>query len=129
VAEFMRELRGIRGERPVTAKELEFAKQAIIRGFPRGFETPGQLAGQLSDVVLNNLPDDYFNNYIARVQAVTLADVERVAQKYLDPSRMAVLVVGDRKEIERGLRSLESIGTVTLLDADGKPVNEGGGQR
>jgi predicted Zn-dependent peptidase len=113
----------------VTAKELEFAKQAIIRGFPRGFETPGQIAGQLSDVVLNNLPDDYFNHYIARVQAVTLADVERVAQKYLDPSRMAVLVVGDRKEIERGLRSLESIGAVTLLDADGKPVSEGGGQR
>ncbi|MCA1613462.1 MAG: insulinase family protein [Acidobacteria bacterium] len=129
VVEFMRELRGIRGERPVTARELELAKQAIIRGFPRGFETPGQIAGRLSDVVLNGLPDDYFNNYIARVQAVTLADVERVAQKYLDPSRMAVLVVGDRKEVERGLRSLESIGTVTLLDAEGKPVVEGGGQR
>jgi hypothetical protein len=122
VAEFMEELRGIRGDVPVTERELEFAKQAIVRGFPRSFETPGQIGNRLTDLVLYGLPDDYFNNYSARVRAVTLADVQRVAQKYLDPSRAAVLVVGDRKEIERGLRSLESIGTVTLLDADGKPV-------
>jgi zinc protease len=123
VVEFMKELRGVRGEIPISEKELEFSKQAIIRGYPRGFETPGQIANRLSDVVLYGLPDDYFNNYIQRVRAVTLADVQRVANRYLDPSKMAILVVGDRKVIEPGLRSLEAVGTtITFVDMEGKPV-------
>jgi zinc protease len=126
VFEFMKELRGIRGERPVTPAELEFSKQAIIRGFPRTFETPEQMASRLTDIVLYNLPDDYFNNYIARVRAVTVEDINRVANRYLDPSRMAILVVGDRKVIEPGLRSLTDVGTtITFVDTEGKPSTEG----
>src|ERR687886_2722666 len=128
VFEFLKELRGIRGERPVTQEELEFSKQAIIRGYPRTFETPEQLANRLTDLVLYNLPDDYFNNYIARVRAVTVADVNRVANRYLDPSRMAILVVGDRKVIEPGLRSLTDVGqTITYVDPEGRPATEGSG--
>ena len=123
VAELLKELRGIRGDIPITEKELEYSKQAIIRGFPRGFETPGQMANRLSDVVLYDLPDDYFNSYIQKVRAVTLDDVQRVANRYLDPSKMAIVVVGDRKVIEPGLRSLEPVGTtVTFVDTEGKPV-------
>jgi zinc protease len=123
VAEFMKELRGVRGEIPITEKELEFSKQAIIRGFPRGFETPGQMANRLGDVVLYDLPDDYFNSYIQNVRAVTLDDVQRVANQHLDPAKMAILIVGDRKVIEPGLRSLEAVGTtVTFVDMEGKPV-------
>ena len=123
VAEFMKELRGVRGEIPITEKELEFSKQAIIRGFPRGFETPNQMASRLSDVVLYDLPDNYFNSYIEKVRAVTLDDVQRVANRYLDPSRMVILVVGDRKVIEPGLRSLEPVGTTfTVVDMEGKPL-------
>jgi zinc protease len=128
VYEFMKELRGIRGERPVTASELEFSKQAIIRGFPRTFETPEQMANRLTDIVLYNLPDDYFNNYIARVRAVSVEDINRVANRYLDPSRMAILVVGDRKVIEPGLRSLTDVGqTITFVDQEGRPATEGSG--
>ena len=127
VAEFLKELRGIRGEIPVTAKELEFSKQAITRGFPRGFETPEQIANRLTDVVLYNLPDNYFNNYLSNVRAVSLEDINRVANRYLDPSRMAILVVGDRKVIEPGLRSLTDVGTtITLLDTEGRSTSEGG---
>jgi zinc protease len=130
VSEFMKELRGIRGEIPVTERELEYAKQGILRGFPRGFETPDQIANRLSSIVLYNLPDDYFNNYSARVRAVTLADITRVANRYLDPSRMAILVVGDRKAVEPGLRSLGIGEGITLLDVEGHPVgatSESGG--
>lgn len=122
VAEFLKELVGIRGAVPVTQEELEFAKQSIIRGFPRGFETSSQIADRLSDVVLYDLPDNYFNDYIWRVSAVTLDDVVRVAEKHLDPSRMVILVVGDRRLIEDPLRSLDGLGsTVTALDAEGRP--------
>ena len=106
-------------------------KQAIIRGFPRNFETPEQITNRLSDLVLYNLPDDYFNNYLANIRAVKLEDVNRVATRYLDPSRMAILVVGDRKVIEPGLRSLTDIGqTITFVDPEGRPSTEsktGGG--
>jgi zinc protease len=121
VMEFIKELNGVRGGRPITVQELEFAKQAIIRGFPRGFETPEQISSRLTDVILYGLPDDYFNNYIARVRAVTLDDVNRAANKYLDPSRMAILVVGDRRVIEPGLRSLTDVSqSITFLDAEGR---------
>ncbi len=124
VTEFMKELRGIRGALPIRPAELEFSKQAIIRGFPRSFETPDQIAGRIAAVVIYNLPDSYFNDYIARVRAVTLDDVERVANKYLDPSRMAIVVVGDREIIETPLGSLPEIGpTLTLIDTEGRPIS------
>jgi zinc protease len=123
VAEFLKELRGIRGDIPITERELEFAKQAIIRGYPRGFETPEQIANRLDDLAVYGLSDDYFNRYIANVRAVSLEDVKRVANRHLDPSRMAILVVGDRKAIEPGLRSLEGVGTtITFVDTEGRPV-------
>ncbi len=126
VFELMKELRGIRGEMPVTTDELEYAKQAIIRGFPRSFETPSQIAGRLETVVTYDFPDNYFNSYIQNVQAVTLADINRVANRYLDPSRMAIVVVGDRKVIEAGLRSLEGLGeTITFVDTEGRPATTG----
>ncbi|HYY58024.1 MAG TPA: pitrilysin family protein, partial [Pyrinomonadaceae bacterium] len=123
IAEILKELRGIRGEIPITEAELEFSKQAIIRGFPRSFETPEQVANRLADVILYDLPDDYFNRYIARIRSVTREDVLRVARQYLDPAKMVVLVVGDRASIESGLRSLDGVGpAITLLDTDGEEL-------
>lgn len=128
VVEFMKELRGIRGEIPVTQQELTYNKQSIISGYPRGFETPGGIGNRLSDVVVYGLPDSYFNDYIRKVNAVTLADIQRVANKYLDPSKMAILVVGDRSAVEAGLRGIDGWGsTIKVLDPDGKPVTVGGG--
>ncbi|HEV2864696.1 MAG TPA: insulinase family protein [Pyrinomonadaceae bacterium] len=127
VAEFMKEIRGIRGEIPVTQAELEAAKQAIVRGFARNFETPDQIASQFELIVTYDLPDTYFNTYVERVQAVTLEDVNRVANRHLQPDRMAVVVVGDRSKIEQGLRSLETYGErVTLVDTEGRPAAPGG---
>jgi predicted Zn-dependent peptidase len=123
VIEFLKELRGIRGDIPVTQSELDFAKQSIIRGFPRSFETPEQIAGRLGSLMLYGLPADYYNSYLQNISAVTVADVQRVAQKYLDPDRMAILVVGDRAVVEKGLREIEGVGSsLTVLDLEGNPV-------
>jgi zinc protease len=125
VGEFLKELRGIRGEIPVTAEELENAKRGLTLGYPRGFETPAQIAARLSDVAVYGLPANYFDNYVANIQRVTLADVTRVANSSIDPNRLAILVVGDRKAIEPGLRQLAGLAnTITLLDAEGRPVAE-----
>jgi zinc protease len=122
VAEFIKELKGIRGAVPVTQKELEYNKQSLIRRYPSGFETVGQISGQLSNLVVYGLPDTYFNEYIQKINAVSLADVNRVANKYLTPDKMAIVVVGDRKVIEPGLKQLGY--DVLLLDTEGNPISQ-----
>jgi zinc protease len=125
VAEFLRELRGIRGDIPVTQSELATAKQSLTLGYPRTFETPAQIAARLADIALYGLPDNYFNDYVASVERVTLADISRVANAVIDPSRLAILVVGDRKVIEPGLRALDGLGnTITVLVVEGRPISD-----
>ena len=122
VQEFLKELSGIRGGRPITQQELEVNKQSFIRRFPAGFETVGGISNQLANLVTYNLPDSYFNDYIAKVNAVTIDDVNRVANKYLDPDKMAIVIVGDRKVIEPGLKELGR--PITFLDTEGNPITQ-----
>jgi len=120
VAEVMKELTEIRAGRPVSQKELDYNKQSLIRRYPGAFETNFGISAQLSNLVVYGLPDTYFNDYISKVNAVTLDDVNRVANKYLDPSKMAIVIVGDRKVIEERLKELGY--PLTILDVDGSPV-------
>ncbi len=122
VVEFIKELNGIRGAIPVTQTELETNKQSIIRGYPQGFETVGQISNQLSNLVTYGLPDSYFNDYISKVSSVTLQDVNRVANKYLTPDKMAIVIVGDKSVIEPGLKELKM--PIEFLDAEGNPINQ-----
>ena len=68
------------------------------------------------------MPDTYFNDYIGKINAVTIQDVNRVASKYLNPSRMAIIVVGDRNLVEPKLRELDF--PVIAVDMEGKPVSK-----
>jgi zinc protease len=120
VQEFLKEINGVRGAIPVSQQELEYNKQSLIRAYPRGFETVGQISGQLSNLVTYGLPDSYFNDFISKVNAVTLADVNRVANKYLTPDKLAIVIVGDRKVIEPGLKELSY--PIVILDTEGNPV-------
>ena len=123
VVEFLKELNGIRGAIPVTQSELEYNKQSLVRSFPRGFETAGQIGGRLDDLVVYDLPETYFNDYIKNIEKVTLADVNRVANKYLTPDKMAIVVVGDKSVIDSKLREIENLGqSIVYLDSEGNPV-------
>lgn len=122
VAEFMKELNGIRGGIPITQKELDYNKQSLIRRYPSAFETIGGISGQLANLVVYGLPDSYFNDYISNINAVNIDDVNRVAKKYLDPSKMAIVIVGDRTVVEPGLKDLGY--PITILDTEGMPVTK-----
>src|SRR5687767_6279885 len=117
--EFMKELRAIR--EAVPDSELEKAKRYLQLQLPGEFETTGDIASQLIPVVVYGLLLDYYNSYVQRIEAVTVADVQRVAQQYVDPSKFAVVIVGDRKVIEAGLRALD-IGELSIRDLTGQPV-------
>jgi zinc protease len=113
--EFFNELNAIR--QPVPADELSRAKNYISLRFPSGFESTSDISRRLEDAVVYRLPDDYFAKYVANIEAVTAADVQRVATKYIEPDRLAVLVVGDRKVIEPGIRAL-NLGAIKALGID-----------
>lgn len=123
VVEFMKELNGIRGAIPVTPAELDYNKQSLIRRYPAGFESVQQISNQLANLVIYGLPDSYFNEYIQKIQAVTIDDINRVANKYLTPDKMAILIVGDKNAVEPKLKEIEGWGnTITYLDLDGNPI-------
>jgi predicted Zn-dependent peptidase len=102
--EFFNELNGIL--KIVPADELTRAKNYVALRFPAGFEATTDISRRLEDMVVYKLPDDYFSKYVQNIQAVTAADVQRVAQKYIAPEKFAVVIVGDKKAIETGVRGL-----------------------
>ena len=113
--EFFNELNGIL--QPVPADELARAKNYVALRFPGGFETTGDISRRLEDALVYHLPDDYFSKYVQNIEAVTAADVQRVAQKYIQPAQFAVVVVGDRKVIEPGIRAL-NLGPIKVMTID-----------
>ena len=113
--EFFNELTAI--GKPVGADELTKAKNYVALSFPSQFETIGDLSGQLEELRVYNLPDDYFAGYVKALQAVTSADVQKAAATYIQPARFLVVVVGDRKTIEAGIRAL-NLGTVRTMTVD-----------
>ena len=117
--EFMKELNGIR--QPVPPAELSRAKRYLQLQLPGNFETTQQIAAALVPVALYGLPLDYFNNYVQNIEGVTQADVARVAQQYINPGSLAVVIVGDRKTIEQGLKSA-NIGPILIRDITGQPI-------
>jgi zinc protease len=92
--EFLYELDRIRKE-PVSEKEIADAKSYLTGVFPIRLETQEGLTDQLVQIKMLNLRDNYLQSYRDRVQAVTIADIQRVAEKYVKPEEVAVVVVGD----------------------------------
>jgi predicted Zn-dependent peptidase len=124
LVEFMKELRAIRDTVP--RAELEKATRYLQLQLPGQFETTGAIASQLVPLVVHGLPLSYYNDLVQRLGGVTQADVQRVAQRYLDPSRFLVVLVGDRKSIEAGVRALDlgPVAIKTIPDVLGAAVHQ-----
>ena len=117
--EFMKELNGIRQAVPVD--ELTRAKRYLQLQLPGNFETTQQIGAALVPVALYNLPFDYYNNYVQNIEGVTQADVNRVAQQYVNPGSLAIVIVGDRKTVESALKSI-NVGPISIRDMSGLPI-------
>lgn len=106
--ELMAEVRRI-GSEPVPEQELKNAKRALIGGFALSLDSPQTLISNLATQKIYNLPADYWDTYPQRVEAITAADVQRVARKYYDASRLQIVAVGDGASVRK---VLEKYGTV-----------------
>ena len=118
--EFMKELKRIRTE-PVPADEFDRARRTIVGGWARQLEFPNSLLGNIVTSKLYGFAADYWDTYPAKIAAVTPADVQRVAQKYITLDKLAIVAVGDAEKIKA---DLAAFGAVEATDADGKPLGE-----
>lgn len=100
--EFFTEIGRIRQE-PVADAELTSARDYLVGVFPLRFETPGPVAGSLSGLFVHDLPEDELARYRGAIEAVTAADVLRVAQDHIHPERSAIILVGDHDKFGAAL--------------------------
>jgi zinc protease len=108
------QIKRIRTEK-VSEKELSETKSFYNGYFPLQFETPEQIATQILDVELYDLGEDYIRNFRKSISAVTADDILRVAQKYLDPDNIKLVVVSKAEELKAGLESLGEVEITSFL--------------
>ena len=122
VQEILREIDALR-EAPPSAAELSLATEYLAGVFPIRFETTAAVAGALAGAAVHGLGADWFRTYRDRVQAITEADVHRVAREQLDPARLLVLAVGDPAAIAAPLEAMGH-GDFAVLSATDDPSEQ-----
>jgi Zn-dependent M16 (insulinase) family peptidase len=102
----------------VTQKDLDFAKTARVNSFPSMFSTVSGNIQNFARLELESRPRDYYDTYLARYQKVTLADIKRVAKKYLQPDQMVILITGYIDECKAGAdKMLPNQGAIDAMAA------------
>jgi len=99
----------------VSEKELSETKSFYDGYFPLQFETPEQIATQILKVEIYDLGEDYIKNFRKNISAVTADDILRVAQKYLDPDNIKLVVVSKAEELKTGLELLGNVEITSFL--------------
>jgi zinc protease len=115
--EILNEIDRIRSE-AISADELSLATSYLDGVFPIRYETTAAIAAALANLVIYELPDDWYDRYRARVRAVTTKEVLTTAQRHLHPQALQILVVGNPTAIRAPLEGL-GFGPMTVYDAEG----------
>ena len=122
VAELLKELKGIHGEKPVSADELQAAKAGLTLTLAGQWETARAVLGSLAEIVRFGFEDRYFDGYAARIRGLALPQVQ-AAGADVDPARLVWVVVGDKASIQPGLETL-GLGPIHPIDPDGNPLSD-----
>jgi zinc protease len=120
VSEIFKEIRGM-VDRPLDREELQRAKDSLANSLAGAFETSADAVANFANVFTYDLGLDYYTKYAQQVNAVTTEQTLAVSKKYLVPSNMVVVAVGDRKVIEAELAKL-NVGKVEIRDTEGRPA-------
>jgi len=121
VAELLKEVRELNTTRPLSAAEIAKIKDSDVRSLPGAYETIGAVLGALEENARYGRPDDYVATLKQRTEAQSDEDVRAAAKQIVKPDALTWVIVGDLSKIEQPIRDLQ-LGTVQVIDADGKPV-------
>ena len=121
VAEFVKELKGLAGERPIAADELESSRLRRLRGTAQEYEAYANVGGKIGQLWLQKRPLAELQAEPDRIAEVPLAATNAAAAKWARPEKASFIVVGDRGKIEEKLKALNA-GEIVVLDVEGKPV-------
>ena len=107
------------GDEPVPKNEIALQRQYNVGNYLLSLESSARTAQRVQDIDLYGLPADFYKTYARRMATTTPAQVQALAKKHLNPADLAIIVVGEAKEVQP---ALEKIGKVTVYDQDLKPV-------
>ncbi|UCE64995.1 MAG: insulinase family protein [Candidatus Zixiibacteriota bacterium] len=94
-------------------EELESARESYLNNFIFRFDSPGEIVNRLMSLEFDKYPDDYYQTYLDNIRAVKLQDIRRVAEQYLHPDSMTVMIVADTSALEG---DLSEFGKVTHME-------------
>ncbi len=120
VMEFYKEFKRIQTE-PVSAEDLESAKNYVIGSFGRSLESPSTIARFALNIQRYNLPADYYETYLAKLQAITPEQIMEVAKKYIGTENTHLVVVGKASDVADDLKAM---GKLTYYDTEGNVTGE-----
>jgi predicted Zn-dependent peptidase len=118
IQEILNELNIIRNSK-VGDTELSRMKNYLAGGFARSLESPNTIANFALSIAVNHLPEDYYQKYLTNLAAVDAQKVQDVASALLNPAKMHIVIVGNAKQIAKGL---EKYGPIKYFDIEGNEV-------
>jgi zinc protease len=121
MAEVLKEIRGVAGERPLAGAEYDSIMRSQVARLAGRFETLAALEGAASTVVSIGRDPSYYYDYARDLQSLDAATLNAAAAKFVKPGELTWVVIGDLKKVEAGIREL-NLGEIVKLDADGKPL-------
>lgn len=122
IHEILHELKMITSEL-VTDEEINLTKSSMAGSFARGLERPSTIASFALSIIKNDLPSDYYQTYLQKLDAVSKEDLLRVAKKYFTIDKCNIIVVGN-EEIAEKLLVFDRDGKIEKLDAFGNEVKD-----
>lgn len=119
ITEFLYELKRMSTE-PVEEKDIQLAKNSMAGGFARSLESPQTIANFALNTFRYNLPKDYYNTYLSRLEKVSIADVQKAASKFITPQNATIIVVGNKDKVAESLLKFDGDGKIDYYDAYGQ---------
>jgi predicted Zn-dependent peptidase len=123
LTEFIAEMEAMRKE-PLPEEELQLVKNVIAGSFARSLESPQTIARFALNTARYDLPKDYYPDFLKKLEAVSAADVQAMAKKYLTPDNCHILVVGNEDEVAEKLLPFDADGELSFYSPFGKPLNK-----
>lgn len=105
INEMVKEILGMRDGK-ITAEELEIAKAKYNGAYALRMEDPSITATYASNILINNLPKDFYSTYLQKINSVTIDDIKRVSNTYFNESNSRIVIVGNGKKILPNLTRL-----------------------